>query len=210
MKRLIFFLIIIFLFTGYTNGQDDYLKKSDYKQYNHALAVFYRDFAPSMKDRLSDNPIVRFVPNYGCAVGGDIVSLEKDSLGNYKIIAHSYSFKTILGLYAIRTTIVENSFIISSELADLIKKLVISAINKDTNQSDTLKDVIVLEGQTYYFLVEQLNGYRAIGETLCPSKRSKMYELVMIFRELASIAKGKSYNLETFIKKINELNIKMN
>jgi hypothetical protein len=195
MKKHILSFILISIFIGYSYGQDSCLKVADFSAYDYAFKKFYGKINPSLADRMGDQPLVRFVGS----PGGDIISIENDSLGIPTLISHSYEFKIILYHIALKPKIKEYKVPISPVLSEMIRKLIVAAIQKDYKDQGNL---INLDGTEYYFLVKNEEGKQMLGSTYSPSKGSNMYELLSVFFELDSMARGKKTNTEKLKKRI--------
>jgi hypothetical protein len=201
MKRQILSITFAFLFIGYLFGQDEKLDSSIFKSYNKALVRFYDTLAPSLFDKLSNKPIVRFVPKFSMGNGGSLISIEGDSLGKHKLIAHSYTFEKVLW-HAKKTEIVESSIFISPEFSALIEKLFDTAINQI---KDLEKPSFGLDGFTYYFLSVDSHGSQRIAYVWSPHRGSAIYRIVSICNDLTPIAEGYKKNIKKISRKINSL-----
>jgi hypothetical protein len=206
MKKHLLTFILLSIFTGFLYGQDHCLKPEKFKSFQESLDYFYGDSTSTFYKKLGDNPIVRYVPGISIIQGKNMISIEKDSLSNITLILHHWKYNPLLFFSRHGLRMVEYSVPISSELADLTKNLVSTAIRGSCGPTKT-----VMDGNVFYFYAEMKEGDQITGSTFNPSEGSDMEELVNIFYEFALLAEGKKQaNQEEITKRIITLTEKLN
>lgn len=200
MQRLIFIFTTLLLFSVVSYGQDDHLEPAkDLTKYQGQLKEYYDGIFNLLLDGLSEKPLARYLvlPSFSAEY---ILSVEKDSSENFKIVVHCCSENFWYSKDKFNVNVKKYNKLIDKNFALSIKKL----FDKVTGQIKQPGDLrIGADGTTYYFSTTSDTEQLVTGEKWSPIKGSKMDKLVQVCEDLILFTIDRIDNKNVLIDKIN-------
>ncbi|WP_299436488.1 hypothetical protein [uncultured Maribacter sp.] len=199
-KSIILFLLLLFnspLFSQSNLEPTNDLENS----YQGVLKDYYNNIFPLLFEGLSSKPLARFtsMPSFSYE---NTLSVEKDILGNYKMIYHRCSESYWYAERKNKVKIIKESININPEFAGIIETLFKKAVNKSVKPENEL---LGLDGEFYYFTIVNKNDTLTTGTCWSPNKDSRTGKLVEIGDSLIDLTIGKSEDFKKTELKIKEL-----
>ena len=201
MKKSII-LILVLLFNCHLFGQNNLQPTNDLEDsYEGVLKDYFDNVFPLLFDGLSNKPLMRFtsMPSFSYE---NVLSVEKDLSGNYKMIFHRCSESYWYAKKKRKVKIIKNSININSEFAEIIEKLFNKAVEKSVKPEN---DLLGFDGEFYYFTVVNKNESLITGTCWSPNKDSRIGKLVRIGDLLIGLTTEKSEDFKSVELKIKEL-----
>lgn len=200
MRRLIFLFTTLLLFSVASYGQDDHLEPAkDLTKYQGQLKGYYDGIFNLLLDGLSEKPLARYLvlPSFSAEY---ILSVEKDSSENFKIVVHCCSENFWYSKDKSSVKVKKYDKLIDKNFALSIKKL----FDKVTGQIKPTDELSLhADGTTYYFSTTSDTEELITGEKWSPIKGSKMDKLVQVCEDLILFALNRIDNKNVIIDKIN-------
>ena len=201
MRKIYLFVLISLFSVVMSFGQDNFENSKVYVQYNKALEEFYDSNNKTLYTNLSNKPIVRFVPDFSLMKGGCIISIECDSLRDYKLYSHCYTLRSFLSRNC-KNQIFEHSVIISQEFSSQVSKLFQFAIDQINNNEEIRYGY---DGVNYYFICQDKNNKLIGAKIWSPDKKFVINDIIDVCNDLVSISKGRQNKIKKVNKKIDEI-----
>ncbi|SDY12976.1 hypothetical protein SAMN05444411_1331 [Lutibacter oricola] len=201
MKKSIL-LILILLFNSNLFSQSNLEPTNDLDEnYQGVLKDYFENIFPLLFDSLSNKPLARFtaMPSFSYE---NTLSVEKDSLEEYKMIFHRCSESYWYAERKSKVKIIKDSITIDSEFAQLIEELFKKSVY---NSKKPENEIIGFDGEFYYFTILNNNDNLSTGMCWSPNKNSRIGKLVEIGQILIDLTTKKSKDFNTTKLRIEEL-----
>ncbi len=201
MRKSIFIILII-LFNSNLFGQSNLEPTNNLEDnYQGVLKEYFENVFPLLFDGLRNKPLARFtaMPSFSYE---NTLSVEKDSLGECKMIFHRCSESYWYAKRKSKVKIIKDSITIDSEFAQLIEKLFKIAVNKSKIPENEMAG---FDGEFYYFTIVNNNDNILTGMCWSPNENSRIGKLVEIGKILIDLTTKKSNDFKTTKLRIEEL-----
>ena len=193
-------VIFIFLIRLSSYGQNENLKPSDFKENVAVLKTYFDNLFPLLYKGFADKPYARYtyIPSFSSEFAFSIE--QKDD--QYFIISNSLSKSYWYSKDKKRVKVRPTSTEIDEPLFKAIGEL-FQLLGKQIKKPE--KEIMGLDGATYYFASTDYKGEIKMGETWSPDADSPMGRLVKICNNLYLIGKGKDISQSEIEKDIKRL-----
>jgi hypothetical protein len=200
MKQTIF-LTIFFLTTIFSYGQKEHLEPArDFKGYEGVLKMYYDNVFPLLYSGFQEKPYAQYtsMPSFSNEYAFSVELKDNKYFVVSNTLSESYWYATDKKKVKLITRQTEISEGLFKKTGDLFQIL-----SEQTKNPE--KEIMGLDGETYYFSTTDKKGEIKIGETWSPNENSLLDKLVKICDNLFSVETGKNISQTDIEKEIEQL-----